>query len=202
MSMILRVHAVSPFCRKVLAAVRMTRRPVQVVEAPLTRELRALGHLPLLETERGAVVHGLEIVAHIIDGENALIPDGDEVRDLDRIIDLYLLEAVVTMACHPDTGAARAAEEAARRTLALMDDRLARAPWLCGDRVTLADLGAAVGASDLERLGVTLPDRVQLLLSRCRSTPGLGQVLAEGDALWTVLWSEGSQEARRHPMAA
>lgn len=195
MFMVLRVHAVSPFCRKVLAAVRMTRRPVDVVEAGLDAECRTLGHLPLLETERGALVQGTDIVTCIEGEGGSLVPDG--ARDLDRILDLYLLEAVVTLACHPGTGAARAAEHAARRTLALVDDRLGRSPWLCGESVTLADLGAAVGASDLERLGLTLPSRVQEHLMRCRALEGVGEVLAEGDALWARLRRDHGEVERR-----
>jgi glutathione S-transferase len=186
----LRVQSASPFCRKVLAVLRLRGDRPTLLDAPLCRDLRSIvGAAPLLETPSGARVGPAEIVTFLEDRRAVLLPAPlrDRALDLDALVDLYLLEAVVTVLAEPDTPAAARARDTADRMLALLEDRLDGGPWLLGRRITLPDVSAFVGCTDLQRLGVSLPPRVRAHVARCRRIPALDRVADEADALFGVL---------------
>jgi glutathione S-transferase len=186
----LRYHAASPFCRKILAMIRYRHDRVELFEV-LTHlgDRSMMGYVPMLETLDGAMVDMSEIASHL-DGESGLlIPAAlrGRVQSMDRLIDLYLMESVVTLRCSPDTSAAELAVATGHRALMMLDVSLEHGPWICGETFTLCDIGAAVGAHEVQAAGLLLPRRVQDHLDRVFTDTVVGDVIAEIERTQAVL---------------
>lgn len=187
----LRIHTLSPFCRKVVAALRVRRDEVGVVEvaSPFTASREALGALPLLLTEHGAYTAPAEIVACLEDRRPRLVPPAEvcAVGDLDRLLDLYLLEPAITMVTAPGSSASVRAVYTALRTLDLIEDRLSDGRrYLLGEALTLVDVTAFVGVTDVRRQGVPVPDVVDAWVRRLALHPALRETLEEADAVFAM----------------
>ena len=199
----LRYQTASPHCRKTLAALRIRRDDVEIIETSDTTDRRALLHAePLLTTERGAFTSAASILAELESHRRVLLPARieDQVGALDRMLDLYLLEPALTMAAEPRTPASVGAVYTVMRALDLVADRLSDGRrFLLGDTLTLADLTAVIGATDAGRQGVPLPRSIAAYPRRAALIQPIGEIVAEADA-WFALVE--AAEAGRTALAA
>jgi glutathione S-transferase len=196
----LHYHPTSPYSRKAAVAVRLRGDPVDlrlvdvVAGEHRTDAFRALspfGKMPVLELDGDdpgsdePIVESTSIVEYLeARGPRRLIPDDPEVarqaRHWDRLGDLYLLDPQSTMFFQAGTEAENRARVTADRALALLDRRLADGrQFVCGDAFTLGDLATAIGAAQLDWLGVPLPDGVAAWMERCHD---LGAMRTEREA--------------------
>jgi glutathione S-transferase len=182
----LHYHPTSPYSRKASVAVRLrgdAGEPVALQLVDVTAgehrtdaflALSPFGKMPVLEVPGEApIFESTSIIEHLeARGPAKLIPDDRELarqaRHWDRVGDLYLLEPQSTLFFDPDAEAQQRARTTAARALALLDQRLADGrPFVCGDAFTLGDLAPAIGAAQLDWLGVVLPDGVAAWMERC-----------------------------------
>jgi len=187
----LRYQSASPFCRKALAVIRHRRDDVRILDSVTSGERKdLLTTQPLLTTPRGAFATAASIVTELEAVRRVLIPEELEVAvgDLDRLLDLYLLEPALVLALEPGSRAAVAAVYTTLRTLDLLEDRLSDGRrFLFGDALTLADVTAVLGATDAGRHGTPVPDGVASYLRRASLVPALGQIIDEADAVTALL---------------
>jgi glutathione S-transferase len=168
MTLRLHFHPFSSFCQKVLVALYEREVPFEPVEVDLgdpaqraaLEALWPMTKFPVLRDEAaGATVAEASLVVEYLDrfgGAAPMVPaDRDEalrVRLWDRVFDNYVehpLQKAVVDEFRPadarDPHGVAEAKATVARAYPMIDDELARtgAPWIAGERFTLADCGAA-----------------------------------------------------------
>jgi len=162
----LRYHPDSPHGRKLKAFLALRGDDVALdprADVEMDRE-------PILETLGGAYVGPFDVVVFLEEQDRILVPEPlrARVEDMDRMLELYLVEPCITMETWPGTIAAHKAWQTAYRSLAMIEDRLLRSHFVVGTGLTLADLTAAIGAAAAEEQGMRIPPLVQAYLQRLR----------------------------------
>lgn len=181
----LRITVASPFCRKILAAVHHRRDELTILETAPSRDASDAGAQPVLLTHGGAFVTAGSILRELEATRPVLRPEGlaAAIDDLDRMLDLYLIEPVLHATLAPGSEAATSASHTARRALDLLEDRLDDGRrYLMGETLTFVDLTALIGVTDARRTGLSVPPRVEAYIDRLMQHRALGDIVEEAEA--------------------
>jgi glutathione S-transferase len=187
----LHYHPLSSYSRKAAIAIGLRSDPVDLhaldvfagaLKTPSFLAMSPLGKMPVLETEDGAVYESTSIIEYLeARGHRQLIPLGQEqrVRHFDRLGDLYLLAPIGKFFWEKsdevrETTSATMATAWGLWARELADGR----DFLCGDKITLADLSAAVAAHYAETEGVAMPDAIVAYKNRLELHPVLAASVA------------------------
>jgi glutathione S-transferase len=140
---------------------------------------------PILETTSGIYVGTADILNYLEGIEPVLRPEGVRARvdDLDRMLELYLIEPCLTMDAWPGTIAAHKAWHTAARAVAMVEDRLERSHFLVGDGLTVADVTGVIGLALAEEQGIPIPGRCRAWQDRLTQVPALAEARSPG-ASW------------------
>jgi len=166
-----------------------------------------IGKIPLLVLDDGHKIPESTIIVEYLEGHHAtgprLIPDGvdaaRQVRFMDRMMDLYLNEPVVTLMFeqfgfrkHSEEDLAKAAKYV-RISYEQLDGRLANQDWLCGE-FSMADC-AAIPALFYAQMIVPFADYPNIVsyYERAKQRPSYARVMAEFVPIWEGMLSQGAQ---------
>lgn len=190
MTLRLHYHPMSPYSRKAWAALLHRGdlfEPVSIVlgagalRRPEFLAVSPFGKMPVLETDDGPIIESTSIIEWVeARGPRVLVPDDAafEARHYDRLADLYLMAPMSELWWAPKSEAAQAAPGIVGTAFRIFEQRLAGRDFVAGDRFTLGDLGAAIAADYLVRLGVALPSGLAPWLARCFAVPAMRDTLA------------------------
>ena len=182
----LHYHPLSPYSRKVSSAVRLRGddvelRPIDLgtgaLRTPEYLALSPFGKMPVLVTDdEGPLIESTTIIEYLEHkGPRRLLPEGHErvARHFDRLGDLYLIEPVALWFWQRKSEAAASAPETARSAWKLFATRLEGRRFVCGDALTLGDIGAAIATDYFEREGVEPPPAIRAWKDRCFEIPAM-----------------------------
>lgn len=184
----LHYHPLSTYSRKALLGIRLRDDAVELRELnPFAGDLKRadyvamspFGKMPVLETDEGPLFESTSILEYLEErGPRRLLPPGVErlARHHDRLGDLYLLTPIGKY-FWDKSEAIRATTEA---TMAIAWQLWARAladgrPYVCGNEITLGDLGAAIAAHYAVTEGLSLPDDITAYVARLEQHPAFAE---------------------------
>ena len=208
----LHYHPLSPYCRKALVAVyhrgdEVAHELVDIfgdaIHSPAFRALSPFGKMPFLESPDGVIYESTSIIEYLESrGPRLLIPlDPTEARlarHLDRIGDLYIINAQKTLWWCPNGGEAPDARDLALKAWDVLTQQLADGRhYLLGDWFTLADIGAAIGSDYLMRVGMNPPSALLPWLQRCFAVEAMHRALNEALPFANSIIEERKQRTQR-----
>lgn len=179
-------HPLSSYSRKAAIGIGLRGDAIPFVELnPLGGELRSeaflakspFGKMPVLETDDGPIFESTSILEYLEErGPRVLLPAGQErrARHFDRLADLYLLDPIGKFFWDKSAAVREKAEVTTRTAWGLWERELTDGrAFLCGDTITLADLGAAVAAHYAETEGLPLSPAIRAYQERLHANPVL-----------------------------
>ncbi len=181
----LHYHPLSSYSRKVDIGLALRGEPVERVQLnPMAGELGSpdfvalspFGKMPVLEgTPEGPIFESTSILEFFEErGPRVLLPEGEErrCRHFDRVGDLYLLDAIGAYFWRKDAATRAATERSLGIAWGLWQAELADGrPFLCGERITLADLSAGIAAHYAFTEGLGLPSAIAAYRERFERHP-------------------------------
>jgi glutathione S-transferase len=182
----LHYHPLSSYSRKAAIGIRLRGDDIELtvidvfaggLKSPAHLQLNPFGKMPVLETIDGSIFESTSILEYLEErGPRRLLPAGQErrARHFDRLGDLYLLDPIGKFFWDKSAEVRTRASETSAKAWALWERELADGrPYLCGDEITLADLGASVAAHYASTEGLSLPDSILRYKERLEAHPVL-----------------------------
>lgn len=183
----LHYHPLSSYSRKVAIGIGLRGDPVELhtldvfggeLKTEAFRAKNPFGKMPVLELDDGTTIFESTSILEYLEerGPRRLVPQGEErrARHLDCIGDLYLLTPIGKFFWDKSDETREAAEKSTKAAWAIwareLDDGR---KFLCGDGITLPDIGAAVGAYYAATEGLSVPDPIRRYRERLEAHPVL-----------------------------
>jgi glutathione S-transferase len=181
----LHYHPLSSYSRKVAIGIGLRGDDVDFhtldvfageLKTEAFRAKSPFGKMPVLELDDGTTIFESTSILEYLEerGPRRLLLAGHErrARFLDRLGDLYLLTPIGKFFWDKSDATREAAETSTKAAWAIwmreLDDGR---KFLCGDAITLPDLGAAVGVYYATTEGLPLPDAILRYRDRLEQNP-------------------------------
>jgi len=183
----LHYHPLSSYSRKVAIGIGLRGDPIELhtldvfageLKTDAFRALSPFGKMPVLELDDGTTIFESTSILEYLEerGPRRLVPVGHErrARHLDRLADLYLLTPVGKFFWDKSDDVRQAAEKSTKAAWAIFAKELEDGrKFVCGDEITLPDLGAAIGAFYAVTEGLPVPDAILRYRDRLEENPVL-----------------------------
>lgn len=185
-AMRLHYHPLSTYSRKAAIAIAFRGDPIElaVVDAlsgALKKEphlkLNPFGKMPVLELDDGSsVFESTSIIEYLeeVVGPRKLLPEisARRARHFDRIADLYLLDPIGKWFWDKKPEVLEKTKSTTAKAWALLEHELADGrPFLCGDAITMADIGPAIAAHYATTEDVPVPPAILAYRERIEAHP-------------------------------
>jgi glutathione S-transferase len=183
----LHYHPLSSYSRKVAIGIGLRGDAVELhtldvfageLRTDAFRALSPFGKMPVLELDDGTTLFESTSILEYLEerGPRRLVPQGQErrARHLDRLADLYLLTPIGKFFWDKSDATREAAEASSKSAWAIWMRELEDGrEFLCGDDITLPDIGAAIGAYYAATEGLPMPEPILRYRDRLEAHPVL-----------------------------
>jgi glutathione S-transferase len=181
----LHYHPLSTYSRKAAIGIGLRGDPVEFVvidalsgqlkKQPYLR-LNPFGKMPALELDDGgSIFESTSIIEYLEErGPRKLLPEGKEriARHFDRIADLYLLNPIGKYFWEKTAETFEAARSTTAKAWAILEQELADGrKYVCGDEITLADIGPGIAAHYAMTEDVPVPIAILEYRDRLEANP-------------------------------
>ncbi|MFO0612346.1 MAG: glutathione S-transferase family protein [Polyangiaceae bacterium] len=182
----LHYHPLSTYSRKAAIAIGLRGDPIELVmvdalSGSLKREphlsLNPFGKMPALELDDGSsVFESTSIIEYLeeVIGPRRLLPDAHarKCRHFDRLSDFYLLDPIGKWFWDKTPEVFEKTKATTAKAWAFVEKELADGrPFICGDAITLADIGPAIAAHYATTEDVPLSEVIRAYRVRLEENP-------------------------------
>ena len=184
--MLLRYHPLSSYSRKVALAMDLRGDTIEKVAVDAfagelksegVLSLNPFGKMPVLETDAGPIYESTSIIEYLEErGPRVLLPLEHErrCRHFDRLGDLYLLDAIGKFFWNKQEETKKTSFATLDRAWGVWEQELSDGrDFMCGEVITLADVGATIAAHYCITEEYPLSPAIQAYFSRLCTHPAV-----------------------------